>query len=206
MVIYPSFKFERALIADGFTLLAGVDEAGCGAWAGPVYSAAVILPLNSRIRMIRDSKTLNRSQRQALVEAIKTRATAWAVCSASAQEIDTLNIRQAAFLAMRRAIKELSILPQAVLCDGYMIPDLNIPCHRVVKGDKYVKSIAAASILAKVARDECMLELHNRFPQYGFDRHAGYGTKFHQSALKQHGPCEEHRRSYAPIKAARLGE
>jgi len=200
MVVYPSFKHERDLIAQGFTLLAGVDEAGCGCWAGPVYAAAVILPLNSRIGMIRDSKTLNQTQRLKLVEQIKIKATAWSIGTASAQEVDALNIRQAAFLAMKRAIETLATQPQAVLCDGFMIPNLTIPCHRVVQGDKYAKSIAAASILAKTARDAELEKLDGDYPGYGFADHKGYGTKKHQDALKRLGPSPIHRMSYAPLK------
>lgn len=201
MVVYPSFKHERELIAQGFTLLAGVDEAGCGCWAGPVYAAAVILPLDSRIGAIRDSKTLNEAQRLVLVEKIKTKAAAWSVGTASSEEVDRLNIRQAAFLAMRRAIETLSVDAQAVLCDGFMIPDLAVPCVRVVQGDKYVKSIAAASIIAKTARDEELNRLDVVHPGYGFADHKGYGTKAHQDALKRLGPSPIHRMSYAPLKA-----
>ncbi len=200
MVVYPSFKHERDLISQGFSLLAGVDEAGCGCWAGPVYAAAVILPLDSRIGMIRDSKTLNETQRLLLVDKIKTKATAWSIGTASAQEIDQLNIRQAAFLAMRRALDALSTQPHAVLCDGFRIPELTIPCHRIVRGDRYVKSIAAASILAKTARDEELKRYEKLYPGYGFAEHKGYGTKQHQRALKQRGPCAIHRMSYAPLK------
>lgn len=202
MVVYPSFKHERDLIEQGFTLLAGVDEAGCGCWAGPVYAAAVILPLDSRIGMIRDSKTLNEAQRTTLVEKIKQKATAWSVGTASSQEIDAINIRQAAFLAMRRAIESLSTQPHAVLCDGFMIPELSVPCRRIIKGDRYVKSIAAASIIAKTARDEELMRLNEIHPGYGFSEHKGYGTKQHQAALKKLGPSPIHRMSYAPLKAA----
>jgi ribonuclease HII len=205
MVVYPSFKHERDLISQGFTLLAGVDEAGCGSWAGPVYAAAVILPLDSRIGMIRDSKTLNEKQRLMLAEKIKIKATAWSIGTASAQEIDELNIRQAAFLAMRRALDSLSTQPHAVLCDGFMIPELVIPCRRIVKGDRYVKSIAAASIIAKTARDKEMSTLDEVHPGYGFAEHKGYGTNTHRFALKRLGPCPIHRMSYAPLKE-RIGD
>lgn len=200
MVVFPSFKHEHALISQGFSVLAGVDEAGCGCWAGPVYAAAAILPLDSRIGMIRDSKTLSASQRLDLVEIIKAKSVAWAVGAASVQEVDELNIRQAAFLAMRRALASLSTKPHAVLCDGFMIPNITIPCHRVVRGDKYVKSIAAASIIAKVSRDEELRQLDEVYPGYGFAEHKGYGTKTHQIALRKLGPCAIHRMSYKPIK------
>lgn len=201
MVVYPSFKHERELIAQGLTLLAGVDEAGCGCWAGPVYAAAVILPLDSRIGMIRDSKTLNERQRLKLVEQIKIKSTAWSIGTASSQEVDALNIRQAAFLAMKRAIETLSTKPHAILCDGFMIPNLTIPCHRIVRGDKYVKSIAAASIIAKAARDEELDKLDGDYPGYGFADHKGYGTQRHQDALQKLGPSPIHRMSYAPLKS-----
>ncbi|MCK9360874.1 ribonuclease HII [Patescibacteria group bacterium] len=200
MVVFPSFKHERALIADGFSVFAGVDEVGCGCLAGPVYAGAVILPLDSRLGLIRDSKTLSEDQREKLAGKIRERATSWAIGSASVEEIDVLNIRQAAFLAMRRAIESLAIQPEAVLSDGFMIPGLSIPCRRVIKGDRYVKSIAAASIIAKVARDEEMDRLEDAYPGYGLAQHKGYGTKTHQLALKKLGPTDIHRKSYAPIK------
>jgi len=200
MVVFPSFKHERSLLAEGFTLFAGVDEVGCGCLAGPVHAAAVILPLDSRLGMIRDSKTLNDGQKNKLEVQIKQRATAWAVASASVEEIDRLNIRQAAFLAMRRAIEQLSIQPQIILSDGFMIPGLVIPCRRIVKGDRYVKSIAAASIIAKVTRDREMDELDQKYPGYGFALHKGYGTRKHQAALKKLGVSEIHRQSFAPVK------
>lgn len=200
MVVFPSFKHERALIAEGFSIFAGVDEVGCGCFAGPVYAAAVILPFNSRLGLIRDSKTLSEIQRDGLAIKIRERATAWSIGSASVQEIDELNIRQAAFLAMRRAIESLTIQPQIILSDGFMIPGLSIPCRRVIKGDRYVKSIAAASIIAKVARDTEMDRLDGEYPEYGFAEHKGYGTKKHQKALKKHGATPIHRMSFAPLK------
>ncbi len=197
----PTFKQERTLIADGVALIAGVDEAGCGSWAGPVYAAAVILPLNSRIGLIRDSKTLSKDQRRRVIEDIKRKSTAWAVGTASHAEVDQLNIRQAAFLAMKRALAGLGTKPEAVLADGFMIPDLDIPCRRVVGGDRLVKSIAAASIIAKVERDIELEKLDEQYPGYGFGEHKGYGTKQHQLALKKLGPCAIHRMSYKPLKA-----
>lgn len=200
MVVFPSFRHERALIAEGFSIFAGVDEVGCGCFAGPVYAAAVILPFNSRIGLIRDSKTLSEKQRDGLAIKIRERATAWSIGSASVEEIDELNIRQAAFLAMHRAIESLTIQPQIILSDGFMIPGLSIPCRRIVRGDRYVKSIAAASIIAKVARDAEMNRLDGEYPDYGFAEHKGYGTKKHQKALKQHGATPIHRMSFAPLK------
>ncbi|HVM90636.1 MAG TPA: ribonuclease HII [Verrucomicrobiae bacterium] len=205
MVVYPSFKREKTLLGEGYSVLAGVDEVGCGCLAGPVYAAAVVLPLDSRLGLIRDSKTLNDAQKEKLEIQIKQRATAWAIGVASVEEIDEFNIRQAAFLAMRRAIEALSVKPDIVLSDGFMIPGLAIPCHRVIKGDRYVKSIAAASIIAKTARDREMDKLDARYPGYGFAEHKGYGTKRHQEALKKLGPCEIHRTSYEPVRRAGAG-
>ncbi len=196
----PTFAYEREFIGQGLELVAGVDEAGCGAWAGPVYAAAVIIPLNSRIKLIRDSKSLTLMQRERVIESIKAKAVAWAVGIATHEEVDRLNIRQATFLATRRAINGLTVRPHAVLADGFNIPGLDIPCHRVIRGDRLVKSIAAASVIAKVHRDEEMGRLEIRFPGYGFADHKGYGTAFHQKALRKLGPCAIHRKSYAPIK------
>lgn len=196
----PTFSEERQLMTQGITLIAGVDEAGCGCWAGPVFAAAVILPLDSRIGLIRDSKTLSPAQRQRLEEEIKTAALAWAVGTASAEEIDSLNIRRADGLAMRRAVEGLSVRPEFVLTDAFPIPGLSIRSKNIIHGDAEVKSIAAASILAKVARDRHMQELAARFPGYGFEVHKGYGTKAHQDALCRLGPCPEHRRTYAPVR------
>jgi ribonuclease HII len=196
----PTFKLERQFMAQGFQILAGVDEAGCGCWAGPVYAAAVILPLDSRIGLIRDSKRLSLDQRERVIIDIKGKATAWAIGTATHQEVDALNIRQAAFLAMRRALEGLSIQPQAVLSDGFTIPGLSIPCQRVIGGDRLVKSIAAASIIAKVERDLEMERLDQAYPGYGFREHKGYGTKQHQLALKKLGASPIHRMSYKPLK------
>lgn len=197
----PTFLHERGLIASGFTYIAGIDEAGCGCWAGPVYAAAVILPLDSRIGLIRDSKRLSEHQRMRVVDQIKSRSTAWAVGTASHLEIDELNIRQAAFLAMRRAIDGLSIQPEFVLSDGFKIPGISIPNKKIIGGDRTVKSIAAASIIAKVERDLEMERLDKAYPGYGFSSHKGYGTREHQASLKKLGPCAIHRMSYKPLKA-----
>lgn len=202
-VLTPTFTEERALIALGFSLIAGVDEAGSGSWAGPVYAAAVILPLDSRIALVRDSKTLSAAQRDRAALLVKERATAWAVGTASAEEIDRLNIRAAGALAMLRAIRALSHTPQFVLIDAFRIPGLTVPSKSIIRGDGKVKSIAAASIIAKTARDAHMLELDALHPGYGFAVHKGYGTKAHQAALMSLGPCAAHRMSYAPLKAFR---
>ncbi len=199
-VVTPTFKEERALLMSGVTLIAGVDEAGCGCWAGPVYAAAVILPLDSGIGLIRDSKQLSPDQRRSIVDRIKEASTAWAVGTASAAEIDELNIRRAGALAMRRAVEGLKIRPQYVLIDAFQIPGLGIPSKSIIHGDAVVKSIAAASVIAKVERDRHLDELARLFPGYGFEAHKGYGTKQHQEALRRLGPCPEHRRSYEPVR------
>lgn len=197
----PTFKEERALFARGVTLIAGVDEAGSGSWAGPVYAAAVILPFDSRIGLVRDSKTLSPEQRERVAAQIRAAATAWAVGTASAAEIDAMNIRRAGALAMRRAVEALSVRPQFVLVDAFTIPGLDIESRGIIRGDRKVKSVAAASVIAKVARDAHLAELDALHPGYGFAVHKGYGTKAHQEALRRFGPCAAHRMSYAPVKA-----
>lgn len=180
----------------------GVDEAGRGPLAGPVYAAAVILPRSTRIDGLADSKTLSPARREALALEIKDRTTAWAVASASVAEIDALNILRASLLAMRRAVEALGVLPKRVVVDGLHCPQLPCPARAVVGGDASIAAISAASILAKVARDELMVELHQRYPQYGFDAHKGYATEFHLAALRAYGACEVHRRSFAPVAIA----
>lgn len=196
----PSFMEERALLSRGITVVAGVDEAGSGSWAGPVYAAAVILPFDSRIGLIRDSKTLSYEQRTRVAARIKEAAAAWAVGTASVEEICTLNIRGAGALAMRRAVESLAMRPEFVLVDAFTIPGLGIPAKGIIKGDLKVKSIAAASVLAKVERDSHMEEIDRLHPGYGFAEHRGYGTKAHQAALSALGPCAAHRRTYEPIR------
>ena len=188
------------MLAQGFTCVAGVDEAGCGCWAGPVYAAAVILPFDSRIGLIRDSKTLSLDQRVRVAAEIKEEAMAWAVGIASAEEIDQLNIRGAGALAMKRAVEGLSTIPHFVLTDAFRIPNLPMPQKAVIRGDLTIKSVAAASVIAKVERDLEMERLDALHPGYGFARHKGYGTKEHQAALATLGPSVIHRMSYAPIK------
>lgn len=197
---FPTYRFERDFIRQGFERIAGVDEAGCGCWAGPVYAAAVIFPLNARLGLVRDSKTLSEAQRLHLSDQIRSKATAWAIGTASAEEIDQLNIRRAAALAMKRAVESLSPAPQALLIDAFRIPGVDLPQKNIIRGDGLVKSIAAASILAKVARDLHLNELDAQFPGYGFSRHKGYGTKEHQRALHELGVCQAHRLSYRPIQ------
>lgn len=196
----PTFKEERALIGAGYSRIAGTDEVGAGCLAGPVFAAAVILPLDSRIVLIRDSKLLSERQRCEVVGKIKAKAIAWAVGYATVDEIDTINIRQAGALAMRRAVETLKIPPDFILVDGFEIQGFPCPQKRIVKGDRLVKSIAAASIIAKVARDGLMERYADEFPGYGFAQNKGYGTKIHQEALRKLGPCPIHRRSYGSVR------
>jgi ribonuclease HII len=183
------------------TIVCGVDEAGRGPLAGPVYAAAVILDFAHPIPGLDDSKKLAPRRRETLALEIRTHARAWAVACASVEEIDSINILQASLLAMRRAVLALAIVPQRVLVDGLHCPELAMPAKAVVKGDATVAEIAAASILAKVGRDEAMLMLHGQYPQYGFDRHKGYPTHAHLKALREHGVSAVHRRSFAPVRS-----
>lgn len=180
----------------------GVDETGRGPLAGPVYAAAVILHSRRPIPGLADSKLLKPGQRERLAAEIRERALAWAVASASVEEIDRYNILRASLLAMRRAVEQLTVAPARVLVDGIHCPDVPCPARAIVKGDAKIKAISAASILAKVERDAEMLRLHVRFPQYGFDQHKGYPTGDHMAALQAHGACAIHRRSFAPVRLA----
>ncbi len=186
---------------DTFSLLCGVDEAGRGPLAGPVYAAAVILDRDRPIAGLADSKQLSKSERDRLAVEIKSRAKAWAIAFASAEEIDQHNILRASLLAMRRAVLALRHTPELVVADGTHCPVLDIPVVAIVKGDSKVAAISAASILAKTARDAVLIALHEKFPEYGFSGHKGYPTPQHLLALNRHGPCAEHRRSFAPVKA-----
>lgn len=181
-------------------IVCGVDEAGRGPLAGPVYAAAVILDASRPIDRLTDSKKLSEKRRSALALEIRRCASAWAIASASVEEIDRLNILRASLLAMRRAVEALAVRPQEVWVDGLHCPDTGLPSRAIVQGDASVPAISAASILAKTARDAAMLELHARYPQYGFDGHKGYPTAAHIAALKRHGVSEAHRRSFRPVK------
>ena len=181
-------------------LVCGVDEAGRGPLAGPVYAAAVILDPASPIAGLADSKTLSASRRMELAGHIRRHALVWAIASASVAEIDAINILQASLLAMRRAVEQLKVAPGEVLVDGKHCPMIGYPVRAIVKGDSKVPAISAASILAKTARDAEMLRLHQLYPHYGLDRHKGYPTAVHLAALELHGVSEIHRRSYAPIR------
>lgn len=180
-------------------LIAGVDEAGRGPLAGPVVAAAVILDDLHPIRGLADSKKLSPAKRERLFDEIRAKALCCSVAEASVEEIDRLNILQATLLAMRRAVEGLRLKPVKVLVDGNRLPPLPMLAEAIVKGDSKVAAISAASILAKVTRDRWCQQYHHTFPAYGFDGHKGYGTAEHLAALRLHGPCPEHRRSFAPV-------
>lgn len=180
-------------------LVCGIDEAGRGPLAGTVVAAAVILDPLRPIPGLNDSKKLSEKKRDALAVQIRERAVAWAVASASVEEIDRLNILHATMLAMQRAVAGLAVRPTGAMVDGNRCPMLDIPCEAVVKGDGKIASIAAASILAKTVRDAEMLSLHAQYPMYGFDRHMGYPTAAHFQALEEHGASPVHRRSFGPV-------
>lgn len=181
-------------------LICGVDEAGRGPLAGPVSAAAVILDDARSIDGLADSKKLSEKQRDQLAPVIRERALAWAVAYAEVEEIDRLNILQATLLAMRRAVLALDIRPQQVLVDGLYCPQTGIPSQAIVKGDSKVAAISAASILAKTARDEIMLQLHQQYPHYGFAGHKGYPTAAHLAALREQGVSPVHRKSFRPVR------
>jgi len=187
-------------------LLCGVDEAGRGPLAGPVYAAAVVLDPGRRVRGLDDSKKLPERTRLELASLIRERAIAWAVASASVEEIDTLNILRATLLAMERAIAALGIAPDRVLVDGLHCPPIALETRAIVAGDARVKAISAASILAKTVRDGEMVRLAAAYPQYGFDRHKGYPTLEHLECLHRFGPCAAHRRSFRPVRVLLGGE
>ncbi|MEO8804718.1 MAG: ribonuclease HII [Burkholderiaceae bacterium] len=181
-------------------LLAGVDEAGRGPLAGPVVAAAVILDDLLPIKGLKDSKVLTPRRREILFDEIRAKALCCSIAQASVEEIDALNILQATLLAMQRAVDGLRLRPHKVLVDGNRLPVLKVPAEAIVKGDSKVRAISAASILAKVYRDRLCLELHALHPQYGFHDHKGYPTPAHLAALREHGACAHHRRSFAPVR------
>jgi ribonuclease HII len=193
---------QATLIWDMPGLIAGVDEAGRGPLAGPVVAAAVILDARSPIRGLADSKQLSPRRREQLFDEIRAKALCCSIALASVEEIDRLNILQATMLAMQRAVKGLRLKPNKVLVDGNRLPSLEVLAEAVVSGDALVPAISAASILAKVARDRLLDELHAVYPGYGFDRHKGYGTAQHMLALQTLGPLDVHRRSFAPVARA----
>lgn len=196
-------KAEQAtLVWDAPGLVAGVDEAGRGPLAGPVVAAAVILDDLHPIKGLADSKQLSAKRRDALFDEIRAKALCCSVAQASVDEIDRLNILHATMLAMQRAVQGLRLKPVKVLVDGNRLPPLDVVAEAIVQGDAKVQAISAASILAKVTRDRLLDELHAQHPQYGFDRHKGYGTAQHLAALRAHGPLPVHRRSFAPVAQA----
>ena len=196
----PDLTFETALRARGLCRIAGVDEAGRGPLAGPVAAAAVILPRGFACPGLDDSKKLSAAKREALYAILTGEpGVEWAVAIASREEIDRLNILRATHLAMRRAVEALVPPPEHCLIDGLPVRDFPLPYDAIVKGDGRSLSIAAASILAKVTRDRLMREIDREFPQFGFAQHQGYGTKGHLEALRIHGPCRHHRRSFQPV-------
>lgn len=190
------WEIENDLYAQGYQLICGVDEAGRGPLAGPVCAAAVIMPQNVEIPGLNDSKKLSDKRRRELFPIIKETAIAYAVVLVDEKKIDEINILQATFRAMEQAVAELAANPDYVLVDGNKLPALTIPAKAVVHGDSLSGSIAAASILAKVTRDDLMLEYAKDFPQYGFEIHKGYGTKAHCAAILEHGPCPIHRTTF----------
>ncbi len=189
------------LLIDVSGLMAGVDEVGRGPLAGPVVAAAVILEDGKIIRGLNDSKLLTAEERERLDREIRQRAICWSVAEASVAEIDSMNILRAALLAMARAVQGLACQPQIVLVDGNQRPTLTMPVRTVVGGDAKVRAISAASIVAKVHRDRLCMQLHDEHPQYGFGSHKGYSTPEHLNALRQHGACVHHRRSFAPVRS-----
>lgn len=190
----PLFDYDNEIIC-------GVDEAGRGPLAGPVFAAAVILDPARPIAGLRDSKKLNEAKRDLLAIEIKEHALAWAIAECSEEEIDTLNILQASMLAMRRAVEALQVTPTLALIDGNRCPKMAVRSEAIVKGDDKVAAISAASILAKTARDALLVQLHQQYPQYAFDQHKGYPTALHMARLKEHGVSPVHRKSYAPVRA-----
>ena len=190
------WEIEDTYFSRGISLVCGVDEAGRGPLAGPVCAAAVILPPHIEIPGLNDSKKLTDKRRRELFPIIQSNALAYGIAFADNQEIDDINILQATYLAMERALGMLSVKPEIALIDGNRAKDFGIPVETVVKGDARSASIAAASILAKVSRGDLMLVMAEKYPQYSFEVHKGYGTKAHYAALESHGPCEIHRMSF----------
>ena len=196
----PDFSFEQAKLDAGFEVIAGVDEAGRGPWAGPVVAGAVILDAENIPAGLNDSKKLSEKAREGLFDKI-CKSARFGVGIISEREIDDINILQASLKAMALAVANLPVPPDFALIDGNRSPELAITAQTITQGDGRSLSIAAASIIAKVTRDRIMVELDGKFPQYGFARHKGYGTRAHAQALAEHGPCEHHRKSFAPIRA-----
>lgn len=199
----PDFSLEKEMRSSGHRLVAGIDEAGRGPLAGPVTAAAVILPEDFHHEWVNDSKKLSESRREKVYEdLIADERVIWAWALAEAEEIDKINILQATYVAMRRAVEALSMKPDVALVDGRPVQGLPVPHRGVIKGDTLSLSIAAASIIAKVERDRIMRAYAIKFPQYSFEKHKGYGTKVHLEGLRNYGPCAIHRKSFAPVAEA----
>ena len=200
----PDISIESALWSNQIALVAGLDEAGRGAWAGPVVAAAVVLPQNPEIehklKGVRDSKELTPAKRVEMASMIQQHALAYAVGQADNEEIDQMGILPATRLAMAWALAGLALTPDHLLIDALFLPEIDIPQTSLIKGDQRSMSIAAASILAKTTRDALMTQYHTDYSAYGFERHKGYGTRLHQQRLAEHGPCSLHRMSYAPLQ------
>lgn len=198
---FPNFSYEKALIERGFGLVAGVDEAGTGALAGPVVAGAAIVPFGSRLGGIRDSKLLSPESRRRLLKGMSAKGVILATGVVTVEEIATMSMRAVATLAMRRALETLPVMPAAVVTDAFRIPGLRIEQVPVIRGDRVSKSVAAASIAAKVTRDETLIALDREYPGYGFAIHKGYGTAAHLRALERFGPSPIHRKNFAPVRA-----
>ncbi len=198
--------FERSLLESGYTCIAGLDEAGRGPLAGPVVAAAVVLPQGLLIPGVTDSKQVSERNREKLFEVIRTQSVCYGVGIADQQTIDEVNILQATIIAMERALQAIDPQPDYLLLDAIFLPRVPLPQKPLIKGDCRSHSIAAASILAKVTRDRMMLELHEKYPHYHFKKHKGYGTKEHLQLLREHGPCDAHRKTFAPVSRMLSGE
>lgn len=190
------WEIENGIFAEGFSCICGVDEAGRGPLAGPVYAAAVMLPHGLEIPGLDDSKKLSEKKREELFEVITGSALAYGIASASVEEIERLNILGATYLAMNRAVAALGTAPELALIDGNRCAGIDVPCRTIIKGDASCADIAAASILAKVSRDRLMIQMAELYPEYGFEKHKGYGTKDHYAALREFGPSPIHRPSF----------
>ncbi len=189
-------EFEKEAAAKGYKAVCGVDEAGRGPLAGPLCAAAVILPENTIIEGVNDSKKLSEKKREALFDVIKEQALSYSIAFASVEEIEKMNILNATMLAMKRAVEGLDVKADYAMIDGNRLPNLDIDSEFIIKGDAKSMSIACASILAKVSRDRLLYKYAEEFPEYSFDKHKGYGTKVHVEALKKYGPCKYHRLSF----------
>ena len=197
---YPNLRQEKKLQRKGFKYIAGLDEVGKGAWAGPIVAGAVILNPQAKIKGIKDSKLLRKPDRKKLFTEIVETALAWSTAAVSQAKIDKIGIQQANILAMQQALGKLSVQPNYLLVDALTINYNNLPCQGIIKGDYRIKSIAAASIVAKVVRDEIMDKLDEEYPAYGFKHHKGYGTSHHLEMLNKHGVCSLHRKTWEPMK------